>query len=188
MPGGWHPPQYWVAAGAWFFGTWTCAALVTRGGHWVQRRAIAPTITVEHYGGENVTLVVTNNGPVPVKFLATGQLLDLSEVKFKRTRPFTLSLWHGHVFKPHETTHALIAGTSSSLYYHTLYLIGDGGSNDAVDEWKLDGSGDVHGKWIRFTVTIRTDPAMRRAFTKGYECRCVRDNQKDRFEIQELTQ
>ncbi len=34
MPGGWHEPQYWLNAAAWFSGTWLCAAIVARGIQW----------------------------------------------------------------------------------------------------------------------------------------------------------
>jgi hypothetical protein len=36
---------------------------------------------------------------VPIKYTAAAQLLDSSELRFQRLRPFELTIWHGHVFR-----------------------------------------------------------------------------------------
>lgn len=182
MPGGWHPPQYWLLAGSVVFGVMLVAQLTVRAGQWASRKVTAPRISVNHYGGENASLVVTNHGPGSVKYLATGQLLESSEVPFKRQRPFNLPLWRGHPFKPLETAAAVIAETYSQYNsVEAVWLRGDG--TDVIDRWETR---VVDGKWVRFTVTIHSDPPARESIRAVYEWRY--NNRTRRFEMRPFTQ
>lgn len=159
MPGGWHPPQYWFSAFAWFFGGWSVFLVVVKSGEWIWRRLQAPSATLDVYGGENVSVVLTNTGSVPIKYLATAQLLDASEVSFKRIRPFNLTILHGYIYKTHETTAGIVCETHSRYSSpDELWLRGD--TTDVVDRWPVGGRNSVERSWIRMRFTIRTDPPM----------------------------
>lgn len=190
MPGGWHDPQYWTLASSWFFGSLTAALMTTKGAEWGWRRWFAIRTSVEVYGGENVSMVVTNIGVLPVKYLASGQLQPKSQVPFDRLRPFQLPIWHGHLFKPNETTHGVLMEVvgETRQYDPHVWLCGDNATNRPVQTWT---GRAIDKKWIRFSVAIQTEPPMAKPIERVYECRIV-STQRTRtdkwsFEIREIT-
>lgn len=80
MPGGWHPPQYWVSAGALFFGTWMLFAVAVRiwkvgVPRWQQWRHPS-RLEIACNGGDNGVVTVTLRGQ-PATVSADGRIVRL---------------------------------------------------------------------------------------------------------------
>lgn len=97
LPGGWHPPQYWLAAAFAFFGAWAVAALVSRAVTSFSRAARRRTklrVQFEPHGGGQFTVEVLNLAG-DFEAQAAAQLLPLEGgLVFHRSESFPVR-WVG---------------------------------------------------------------------------------------------
>jgi hypothetical protein len=143
----------------------------------------SPEITVEHYGGNDATLVVRNTGS-PARFTGEGQfVLDGCETPITRQRPFRLSWQQPIGWTDFDNIGAGHFGTVilSRVSYSTsrtevhLAIHGDGGG---VEAWNLR-TEQLTGpeppktyqslKRIRMRITIRALPALGEDFTDTFD-------------------
>jgi hypothetical protein len=80
LPGGWHPPQYWAAAGLAFFGAWFAVALVYNGlarvSAVVWRLWSHPAIDVTVMAGERDVILELRHTGAPATYSADGRITN----------------------------------------------------------------------------------------------------------------
>lgn len=92
LPGGWHPPQYWAIAGAWFCLTWAIVAslmhLASLAIAYLKRRRYPPSIVLEPSGGATGAITIRHSGSRS-RIRVEGRILKkLDDSENPRAEPF----------------------------------------------------------------------------------------------------
>lgn len=80
LPGGWHPPQYWLVAGSVFFVTWAIAATITSGFRAAVpriRRWMHPSsVTMTPDSGKKASITILHSGE-PTRITVEGRIVSM---------------------------------------------------------------------------------------------------------------
>jgi len=158
LPGGWHPPQYWVTGGFVFFGTWATAAFLPNGVKTlipkVKRWKSPHKVAIKATGGRMALVTLTHSGEPATWSVDAKIIRTLGGEPNPSPQIFDCRLHREHGIsrsinlRANEWAYVILATIESSQWH-------DGSWLDIGERFNVDDSG------VEIEIIISGNPQMK---------------------------